>query len=121
MKTILAIATVATALSFSTAFAGQVAVIDVKADKTGERIYRFSVTLQHADEGWEHYANKWEIVAPDGTVLAERVLAHPHVEEQAFTRSLSGVVIPEGISHIIVRGRDSIHGLGDTEMKMRID
>ena len=65
--------------------AGEVDVTAVKATKSGDGTYRFSVTLRHADTGWDHYANKWDVVAPDGTVLGTRVLAHPHVQEQPFT------------------------------------
>ena len=56
--------------------------------------YSFSVTLRHGDTGWEDYADGWRVELPDGTVLGTRVLYHPHVDEQPFTRSLSGVVVP---------------------------
>ena len=46
--------------------AGEVDVTAVKATKSGDGTYRFSVTLRHADTGWDHYANKWDVVAPDG-------------------------------------------------------
>ncbi len=49
---------------------------------------RLSVTLSHPDTGWAHYANAWQVFAPDGSEIAVRPLAHPHVEEQPFTRSL---------------------------------
>ena len=29
------------------------------------------MTVRHADTGWDHYADKWDVVAPDGAVLAE--------------------------------------------------
>ena len=104
-----------------TVWAGEVEVTEVKARKTGDDTYRFDVTLLHADTGWDHYANKWEVVAPDGTVLGTRVLAHPHVDEQPFTRSLSGVKIPAGIKQVIIRGGDSVHGLGGQEMTVTLD
>ena len=87
--------------------AGEADVLSVSVEKTGERMYRFSVKVQHGDEGWNHYADGWDVVAPDGTVLGTRVLYHPHVEEQPFTRSLSGVRIPEGIEKVTVRARDA--------------
>lgn len=77
--------------------------------------FRFDVTLQHADEGWEHYADRWEVVSEDGTVFATRELLHPHVDEQPFTRSLSGVEVPAGVRSVIVRARDSVHGYGGEE------
>lgn len=105
----------------TTIWAGEVDVTDVKARKTGDNTYRFDVTLLHADTGWAHYANVWEVVAPDGTVLGTRVLAHPHVEEQPFTRSLGGVRIPEGIKQVTIRGGDSVHELGGKEMTVTLD
>jgi len=72
-----------------------VVAVDVTRERAGT--YRFDVTVRHADEGWKHYADRWDVLAPDGTVLGTRVLLHPHVNEQPFTRSLSGVTIPDGI------------------------
>jgi hypothetical protein len=69
-----------------------------------------TVTIRHGDTGWDDYADGWRIEAPDGTILGTRVLHHPHVEEQPFTRSLSGVAIPEGLRHVVVRARTSTTG-----------
>jgi hypothetical protein len=93
-------------------YAGEADVIGVEVKKTGEHTYTFSVTVSHTDEGWKHYADKWDIVAPDGTVLGTRILHHPHVDEQPFTRSLSGVKIPEGITTVTIRAHDSVHEYG---------
>lgn len=60
---------------------------------------RADVTLSHPDTGWDHYADVWRVYTPDGTMLAERVLVHPHVNEQPFTRS-AGVSIPEGLRQV---------------------
>ena len=67
--------------------------------------WRFDVTLSHPDTGWDHYADGWRVLAPDGTELGLRVLAHPHVTEQPFTRSLSGVQIPDGITQVQIQAR----------------
>ena len=98
-------------LGSSAALAGGADVVGVEAKQASNGTWRFDVTVAHADEGWDHYANKWEVVAPDGTVLATRVLAHPHVNEQPFTRSKSGIVIPEGLETVTVRAGDSVHGI----------
>ena len=82
-------------LATTTVYAGEADVVDVSVKQTGANIFYFSVSVRHADEGWDHYANKWDVVAPDGTLLETRILHHPHVNEQPFTRSLSGVNIPE--------------------------
>ncbi|QUJ76395.1 hypothetical protein KDD17_16160 [Sulfitobacter albidus] len=72
--------------------------------------YTFSVTISHPDTGWDHYVDAWRVVAPDGTVLGMRKLAHPHVDEQPFTRSLSGVSIPEGITSVVIEAHDNVDG-----------
>ncbi len=72
--------------------------------------FRFDVTLRHEDAGWDHYADGWEVLSPAGAVLGKRVLAHPHVSEQPFTRSLSGVKIPQELSTVSIRAHDSVHG-----------
>lgn len=100
------------------AAAGEVDVVDARARKAADGTYGFDVTLRHADEGWEHYADAWDVVGPDGTVLATRVLYHPHVDEQPFTRSLSGVRIPDAVTRVTVRGHDKVHGQGGTEFTL---
>ena len=93
------------------AYAGEADVVEVDIKKTGDT-YFFKVTVKHADEGWDHYANKWDVVAPDDTVLGTRTLYHPHVDEQPFTRSLSDVRIPASITEVTVRAHDSVHEYG---------
>ena len=110
MKKILLIALLASSYSL---FANEVKVVDVKANCTVKQVCAFDVTLEHKDSGWDHYANKWEIYTPDGKLLATRTLYHPHVNEQPFTRSLSGVKIPKGLDKVIVKGHDLVHGYSD--------
>ena len=75
--------------------------------------WRFSVTLAHADTGWDDYADGWRVELEDGTVVGDRPLGHPHVNEQPFTRSTSGVVIPEGTAQVYVRARTNVDGWSD--------
>lgn len=74
--------------------------------------WTFSVSVRHADEGWEHYADAWSVFALNGTELGTRTLLHPHVDEQPFTRSQSGIQVPDGTKQVIVRAHDSVHGWG---------
>ena len=94
-------------------------VEQVRATQQGGS-WRFDVTLSHPDTGWDHYADGWEVLAPDGSQLGLRVLAHPHVNEQPFTRSLSGVTIPEGVAEVIIRARDNVDGWGDQRFVYRL-
>ena len=108
------------ALAWGMADAGQATVIDATLTQEAEGTWRVTATVQHADEGWEHYADRWEVLAPDGSVLAVRVLLHPHVEEQPFTRSLSGVAIPDGVRNVTIRAHDSRHGYGDVDITIAV-
>ena len=108
------------AVFISTAtFADSPVIVAVDAGKSGST-WRFDVTLKHADTGWDHYADGWGVYLKDGTELGYRVLAHPHVNEQPFTRSLGGVSIPAGTESVIIKPRDSVHGIGEEfEVKLR--
>ncbi|MEO1293317.1 MAG: hypothetical protein AAFV62_10875 [Pseudomonadota bacterium] len=94
--------------------AGPAHVVQAEAQRTGTSgdmgIWRFDVTLRHADTGWDHYANAWRVLDAEGAELGTRTLYHPHVEEQPFTRSLSGVRIPAGTCTVLIEAVDSVHG-----------
>ena len=95
-------------------------VVYVKATEVSPAVWRFDVTVQHDDAGWDHYADRWEVLAPDGSLLGVRELLHPHVDEQPFTRSLSGVRIDPSIGRVKVRARDSIHGFGGESFEVEL-
>ena len=103
------------ALVASPVFAGEADVIAAKASHSGGASWRVDATVEHADTGWDHYANAFEVLGPDGGILETRVLFHPHVNEQPFTRSVS-VTVPEGVTRITVRAVDSVHGNGGAEV-----
>lgn len=100
--------------------AGEADVVDVKITREAGGTYRFDVSVRHEDEGWEHYANKWEVLAPDGAVLGTRELLHPHEDEQPFTRSLNGVRIPDGVETVTVRAHDLVHEYGGLERAVSV-
>lgn len=79
-----------------------------------------AVTLRHGDTGWDHYADRWEILGAQGEVLATRVLAHPHILEQPFTRQLANVAIPRPLTWIRVRAHDRVHGYGGREVTVSV-
>lgn len=110
----------ALALVATPVFAGPTSVLDATVIANADGSYSFSATLTHRDEGWKHYANKWEVVTPDGKVIGTRTLFHPHVEEQPFTRSLARVEVPIGVTEVIIRGYDNIHGAGDRTFTVKL-
>ncbi|TKB12399.1 hypothetical protein [Desulforhopalus sp. IMCC35007] len=97
-------------------YAGKADITDVKVTKQSDGTFNFEVTVYHADEGWDHYADSWEIRDQNGNLLATRTLHHPHVAEQPFTRSLSHVKIPIDIKEVTLRAHDSVHLYGGKTM-----
>ncbi len=100
--------------------AGEADVVGVRVNEEAGGTFRFDVTVRHDDTGWEHYADRWDVVGADGTVYGERVLLHPHQNEQPFTRSLGGVSVPDSVSEVIIRAHDKVDGLGGKEMTAKL-
>ncbi len=106
--------------TLSPALAESPVVEAVKAVQSGDS-WTISVTLSHPDTGWDHYADGWEVFDLNGNSLGLRVLVHPHVNEQPFTRSLSGVVIPAEIKQILIKSRDNIDGWGESTFTFKLE
>lgn len=100
-------------------FAGEAEIVNAKATKVGDG-WRFDVTVRHGDTGWDHFADGWWVLAPDGTQLGYRKLLHPHENEQPFTRSLGGVRVPAGVSSVMIKVHDSVHGDGPKLFKVSL-
>ncbi len=96
--------------------AGTTDVIKAKVSCQSDSTCQFTVTLSHADTGWDHYADRWEVLSLEGEVLGTRILYHPHVHEPPFTRSLAGVRIPPSTKQVRIRARDSVHSYGGKEI-----
>ena len=94
------------------AMADPAEIVDAKAQAAGDS-WTVSVTLRHGDTGWDDYADGWRVELADGTVLATRVLVHPHVNEQPFTRSQSGITIPADVDQVMIRASTLTDGWGD--------
>ena len=100
--------------------ANEVEIVNVKAHKSNDKSWTFAVTLKHADAGWDHYANQWQVIAPDNKILATRILYHPHVNEQPFTRNTSGVKIPDSIKSVRIIAKDTVHGLSHKAVEIEL-
>lgn len=107
-------------LGASPVVAGEADVVEANITQSSDGTFRVDATVAHADTGWDHYADAFEVLALDGTVLGVRVLAHPHVNEQPFTRSLSGVEIPDEIDEVRIRAKDSVHEYGGAEVVLTV-
>lgn len=91
-------------------------VVGVEAERDDDGTWTFSVTLSSPYDSPARYADGWRVIGPDGAVYGERVLGHDHADEQPFTRSQSGISIPDGIETVVVEGRDQVSGWGGHTM-----
>ena len=100
------------------AFAGEADVVDVKVRRNASGTYDFDVTVKSVDKGWNHYADAFEVLGPEGALLGRRILLHPHETEQPFTRDLYGVRIPAGVTQVTVRARHKPRGYDGETMSV---
>ena len=107
-------------MAASAATADPAIIEAVKGTKSGDS-WRFDVTLSHPDTGWDDYADGWRVLDMEGNVLGTRVLHHPHVNEQPFTRSLSGVEIPPNLGQVQIESKDSIGGWGGERVTLDLE
>lgn len=106
--------------STGSVLAGKADVLDVVVVKTGAETFSFDVTVNHDDSGWDHYADKWEIIGPDNAILGTRTLYHPHEDEQPFTRSLRNVSVAATVLQVYVKAHCSVHGFGGNEATVQL-
>ncbi len=102
------------------AYAEPADVLNVEVNDQGDTLYTFKVTVQHADTGWDHYADAWVIFTEDGEYLASRNLQHPHIKEQPFTRSLPNLPVSEAITSVVIRAHCSRDGFGGKEITVQL-
>jgi len=102
------------------AVAGEADVVDVKVRRNASGTYDFDVTVKSVDKGWNHHADAFEVLGPDGKVLGRRILYHPHETEQPFTRDLYGVKIPAGVTQVMVRARHKPKGYDGETMRVAL-
>ena len=107
-------------LGASESRAGEVDVLHAEVRCDAESKCRVVATLRHADVGFGHYADAFEVLAPDETVLGTRILRHPHVHEQPFARALDGIELPPTLETVTIRGRDNVHGHGGREVDAKV-
>ena len=116
----LALASLGIVLAVAAA-AGPADVLEAHALCSAESVCVFTVSVKHADSGWQHYANRWEVLGPGDEVLATRTLRHPHVGEQPFTRKLPRVKLPTTLTTVRIRAHDLVHGYGGAEVSVELE
>ncbi|MEZ9232507.1 hypothetical protein AB4259_15635 [Vibrio amylolyticus] len=96
-------------------------VTNVTATQKANGSWCFDVSVRHNDEGWDHYANGWEVVDQKGLILGSRPLAHPHDNEQPFTRRQCNIAIPDTVAKVIVRAKCNVHGFGGKAVTVNLN
>ena len=72
--------------------ASEAMIISVEVSGS-DQAYTFSVGISSPDTGCDQYADWWEVLSIEGTLLYRRILAHSHVNEQPFVRSGGPITI----------------------------
>ncbi|WP_232829156.1 hypothetical protein [Aureibaculum luteum] len=96
-----------------------VAIVSVVSSGT-ENAYNFSVGISSPDTGCNQYADWWEVIAEDGTLLYRRILDHSHVNEQPFVRS-GGTIEISSTQIVIIRAHMNTSGYGILAFKGSVD
>lgn len=95
-------------------------VIGAEASRADDGTWTISATLSSPYDTPERYADAWRVLGPDGTEYGVRILLHDHANEQPFTRSQSGIEIPDGVDVVTIEGRDLVHGWGGTTFDLAL-
>ncbi|NNE96331.1 MAG: hypothetical protein HKN24_09915 [Acidimicrobiales bacterium] len=95
-------------------------VVAAEATQDAGGTWTFAVTLSSPYDTPDRYADSWRVKGPDGTVYGERFLTHDHANEQPFTRSQSGIEIPDNVDTVEIEGRDQVYGWGGTTLTLEL-
>ncbi len=96
-------------------------VVGAMAILDDDGTWTFSATLSSPYDTPARYADAWRVRDEDGTVFGIRELAHDHADEQPFTRSQSGIEIPDDVAVVIVEGRDQLSGWGGATVTVTLE
>lgn len=96
-------------------------VVEVETTYNGDGTWDFAVTMTSPYDSPERYADGWRVVGPDDTEFGTHTLTHDHAAEQPFTRTQSGVEIPDDVTEVTIEGRDLVNGFGGETQTVTLD
>lgn len=95
-------------------------VLATRWQQTAANTYTVHATVRHADNGWDNYANVFQVVAAnDNSHVSNgiRELLHPHDNEQPFTRSQRGV---QARGQVRIEAADNVDGWGGSTIELTL-
>jgi hypothetical protein len=92
----------------------------VDIQRADDGTYTLDVTVSSPYDSPERYADGWRVLDPDGNELGSHMLAHDHAGEQPFTRTQSGLEIPDAVTEVTVEGRDQANGYGGETVTVQV-
>lgn len=96
-------------------------VLAAEATQAADGTWRFDVTLSSPYDTPAKYADAWRVRHSDGTEYGIRILGHDHANEQPFTRSESGIEIPDDVDTVIIEARDLLDGWGGATLEFALE
>lgn len=85
---------------------------DVKAVQSKDKTWCFEVQIKHNDQGWNHYANGWQVYDLEGDIISGIIIGHPHDKKQPFIRRHCNIKIKPDVPKVVVKTRCNVHGFG---------
>jgi hypothetical protein len=95
-------------------------VVAATLTSDGAGSYSVEVTISSPYDTPERYADGWRVLTLDGEELGSHTLLHDHASEQPFTRTQSGLLVPDGIDEVLVEGRDLVNGYGGQTRRVEV-
>ncbi len=96
-------------------------VIEAKVKKSFGGKYVAYVKIDHKDEGYEHFADRWEIFDQNGKRLTIRIIFSPTTEKETIESYLYGFAVPEGTKKLIFKAHCNKDGWGGKEYVLNLD
>lgn len=95
-----------------------VRAVDIRRAEDGT--YTLDVTISSPYDTAERYADGWRVLDQKGEVLGTHHLSHDHASEQPFTRTMTGLVVPNGVTRVTVQARDLLAGYGGATVTVAV-
>lgn len=94
------------------------AVLAAELRRASDGTWSVDVTISSAYDTAERYADGWRVLDDEGDVLGEQELTHDHADEQPFTRTQTGLEIPDSVSTVTIEVHDTENGYGGEPLEV---